>query len=277
MTSALAWLGVVVLHAAWLGVAAAAIAAIALRRVGVGRPRARHAIALGALLLVPPAAILAALGPPESVLAVMGPELAAPAAIGPTRVDGEASLSLAPATPWIGLVWALGAAWGALGLAVASARLSRLRRAARPIAGDEAERLLAPARRHLGHRGPVALARSPEVRVPTLIGWRRPVIVLPSSMLGHPPEDGLAWLLTHELAHVRRADIAWGWLQALVEAALFFHPAARWLSGQARHERECCCDAAVPQRPTDLVAYVRALTTLASPNSTTMVASCAFL
>jgi len=266
MTSTLAWLGVVVLHAAWLGVAAAALAAIALRWLGVDRPHARHAIALVALLAVPPAAIVAALGPPAAIVAAIGPHVAAASVVatGPALADAGSSYSLAPATPWIGLVWALGLAWGALGLVVASGRIARLRRTARPIAGDQAERLLARARRHLDYSGPVALASSAEVGVPTLLGWRRPLIVVPAAMLARAATDELEWLLVHELAHVRRADVAWSWLQALVEVALFFHPAARWLARQVRHERECCCDAAIPPRQDDLVAYVRALTRLAS-------------
>lgn len=260
MTAALAWLGVVALHATWLGLGAAAIAAFALRWLGVDRPRRRHALALAALLAVPPAALAVTLVPGL----VTAPVAAASAT---AMVSGPAGpglgVSLAPATPWIGLVWALGAAWGVLGLVVAGGKLARLRRAARPLAGDLAERLLARARRQLDHRGPVALASSVAVDGPTLLGWRRPLIVVPAAMLHRAEEDGLEWLLVHELAHVRRSDIAWSWLQALVEVALFFHPAARWLSRQVRHERECCCDAAIPARQGDLVAYVRALTHLA--------------
>ncbi|MCY0991031.1 M56 family metallopeptidase [Nannocystis sp. ILAH1] len=269
MTAALAWLGVVVLHATWLGVATAAVAAIALRWLGVDRPRRRHGVALAALLIVPPAAIAVTLAPPPLAATIAGagettqtaPPLAAQARV---PAAGEARLSLAPATPWIGLAWLLGAAWGALGLAVASGRVERLRRAARPLAVDDAERLLARARRHLDFHRPVAMARSSAVGVPTLIGWWRPLVVLPSALLDRVPDEELECLLIHELAHVQRADVAWNWLQVLVEVALFFHPAARWLAQQVRHERECCCDAVVPPRQADLVAYVRALTRLAA-------------
>ncbi|MFY0533480.1 M56 family metallopeptidase [Nannocystis pusilla] len=133
-----------------------------------------------------------------------------------------------------------------------------------PLAVDDAERLLARARRHLDFHRPVAVASSSAVGVPTLIGWWRPLVVLPSALLDRVPDEELECLLIHELAHVQRADVAWNWLQVLVEVALFFHPAARWLARQVRHERECCCDAWVPPRQADLVAYVRALTRLAA-------------
>jgi beta-lactamase regulating signal transducer with metallopeptidase domain len=69
---------------------------------------------------------------------------------------------------------------------------------------------------------------------------------VPAGTLADAPAEELEWLLVHELAHARRADVAW--LQALVEVALFFHPAARWLAQHVRRERECCCDAATAPR-----------------------------
>lgn len=257
MTAALAFLGVVVLHAAWLGVAAAAVAALALRRLGAARPRERYAVALAALLAVPPGAVLLALSPR---LVVHTATLSSSTGI----ADPGAAFSLAPATPAIGLVWALGAAWGLLGLAVASARLARLRRDARLVPGADAERLLARARRQLDYAGAIDLAISSDVGVPTLLGWRRPLCALPASALTAWPDADLEWLLVHELAHVRRADILWNWAQSVVEVALFFHPAARWLARQIRHERECCCDAEVLRRPDALAPYVHALTRLAA-------------
>ncbi|WAS95523.1 M56 family metallopeptidase [Nannocystis punicea] len=260
MTAALAILGVLVLHAAWLGLAAAAVAAIALRRLGAARPRERYAVALAALLAVPPAALLCGLYPRLAT----EPAAAASGLADLGATVASASYSLAPATPWIGLVWALGAAWGLLGLAVASARLARLRRRARLLPAAAAEPRLARARGQLAYTGPIDLAISPDVGVPTVLGWRRPLCALPAAALASWPGDDLEWLLVHEVAHVRRADVAWGWAQNLVEVALFFHPAARWLARQIRHERECCCDAAVLARPEALAPYVHALTRLAA-------------
>lgn len=257
MTAALAFLGVVVLHASWLGLAAAAIVATVLRHLGAARPRQRYGVALTALLAVPPLALLCALAPRfEGAAPALASARVAVAAAPPT-------VSLAPATPWIGLAWALGVACGLLGLGVAVARLARLRRGARPVTEREAERLLARARERLNYRGAITLALTPEVGVPTVLGWRRPLCALPVGALRAWPGD-LEWLLVHELAHVRRADVAWSWAQSFAEVALFFHPAARWLARVVRHERECCCDAEVLSRPDALVPYVHALTRLAA-------------
>jgi beta-lactamase regulating signal transducer with metallopeptidase domain len=254
MTSALALLGVVVLHATWLGLAAMAAVALAFRRLGAARPWWRHAVALAGLLLVLPGALALTLAPR---LSAAPPTIAS---LGST--DAIATISLAPATPWLGLAWLLGVGWGLLGLGIAVVGVARIRRTARPLPAADAGRLLARARRELACAAPLTLALSDRVGVPTLIGWLRPMCVLPAASFTTTPHQDLEWLLVHELAHVRRADIAWNWAQSFAEVALFFHPAARWLARHIRHERECCCDAAVARTPAALTPYVHALTRL---------------
>ncbi|MBL9105986.1 MAG: M56 family metallopeptidase [Myxococcales bacterium] len=253
--TALALFGVVVLHATWIAAAIAAVVAIGLRWIGAERPWLRHALALAGFLTIAPAALAFAAGPRLV-------EEAAAVGVGasPAAAEVAATISLAPVLPWIGLVWLVGAAWGLLGLAVAVVQIGEIRRGARPLPVAEAERLLARARREVGYRGSVELALSDRVGVPTLIGWRRPLCALPAAT--RTSDADLELLLVHELAHVRRADIAWNWAQSLAEALLFFHPAARWLARQIRDERECCCDAVVARTPGALAPYVHALTRL---------------
>ncbi len=92
-----------------------------------------------------------------------------------------------------------------------------------------------------------------------MIGWLRPVILLPTSVLTGLSADQMQALLAHELAHVCRNDYLVNLLQTLVETLLFYHPAVWWLSRQIRQERENCCDdlaaAVCPSR----IAYARAL------------------
>ena len=106
---------------------------------------------------------------------------------------------------------------------------------------------------------PVRLLQSRLVEVPTVIGWLRPVILLPASVLTGLSADQMQALLAHELAHVCRNDYLVNLLQTLVETLLFYHPAVWWLSRQIRQERENCCDdlaaAVCPSR----IAYARAL------------------
>ncbi len=87
-------------------------------------------------------------------------------------------------------------------------------------------------RLHIARR--VTLLESGRVDVPTVIGWIRPVILLPASALSGLAPQQLEAILAHELAHVRRHDYVVNLLQTLVETVLFYHPAVWWLSRRIR-------------------------------------------
>ncbi|MBU6509845.1 MAG: M56 family metallopeptidase [Gammaproteobacteria bacterium] len=114
----------------------------------------------------------------------------------------------------------------------------------------------------LGIRNAVRLAVSLHVHVPSVIGWLKPVILLPPSMLSGLTPLQIELILAHELAHVRRCDYLWNLLQVTVETLLFYHPVVRWVSNQARVEREQCCDDMVVALHGNPLAYARALTEL---------------
>jgi beta-lactamase regulating signal transducer with metallopeptidase domain/dipeptidyl aminopeptidase/acylaminoacyl peptidase len=64
---------------------------------------------------------------------------------------------------------------------------------------------------------------------PLLAGVIHPAIIIPSSVLAESSTAELRWILAHELAHVKRHDLGWGWLPAAVQALFFFHPFV-WLA-----------------------------------------------
>lgn len=80
------------------------------------------------------------------------------------------------------------------------------------------------------------------VTVPVVIGILKPTILLPPALLCGLDANQLAAILSHELAHIRRHDLLVGFVQRVVESALFFHPVTWWISRRVRFERELCCD-----------------------------------
>jgi hypothetical protein len=92
---------------------------------------------------------------------------------------------------------------------------------------------------------PVRWGVSRRLTVPLTVGFLRPVVLLPMSLVTAVPGADLELLAAHELMHVRRWDYLVNLGQALVEAVLFFHPAMWWVTRCAREEREYCCDDAV--------------------------------
>lgn len=102
---------------------------------------------------------------------------------------------------------------------------------------------------------------------PMTIGWLRPVILIPCSVLTSLPPMQLDAILAHELAHIRRYDYVVNLLQSILEALLFYHPCVFWVSNRIRAERECCCDDAAIALGHDPLLYARALTELETHRS----------
>src|ERR1700722_15887318 len=110
--------------------------------------------------------------------------------------------------------------------------------------------------------GPIRLLHSALVQVPTVIGWLRPVVLIPLGCLSGLSPNQVEAILAHELAHIRRRDYLVSVLQSIVEALLFYHPAVWWVSRHIRREREHCCDDLAVQYTGDALSYARALSLL---------------
>ena len=87
-------------------------------------------------------------------------------------------------------------------------------------------------RQRLGIKRSVELAWSREVSVPLVLGWAKPVVVLPSSIAEMSTSVHADAVLLHELAHVRRGDYSWNVLLRLVQAVYWPHPLV-WFLGRA--------------------------------------------
>ncbi|MHC4693455.1 MAG: M56 family metallopeptidase, partial [Planctomycetota bacterium] len=109
---------------------------------------------------------------------------------------------------------------------------------------------------------PVKLMESALVQIPTVVGWFRPVVLLPASALTGLTPEQIEALLAHELAHIRRYDYLVNMFQTVVEILGFYHPAVWWISYNMRVERENCCDDLAVSLCGNKVSYARALTSM---------------
>ncbi|MEW5922940.1 MAG: M56 family metallopeptidase [Candidatus Zixiibacteriota bacterium] len=100
------------------------------------------------------------------------------------------------------------------------------------------------------------------VKVPCVIGWMKPVVLVPVSMFTSLSPSEIEMILVHELAHVQRFDVLINIVQTTRETLLFFNPAIWWISRQIRIERENCCDDKAITRTGNRLGYARALTNL---------------
>ncbi len=265
---ALAW---TLVHFLWQG-AAIGIVALALMRSS-RLPWTRYAIgvsALAAMLVAPIVTLLVQLS--VSIIAEaevsLGSALASTAAATLPSVATDAGGAFASGVPDVMFaaivgVWLAGV--GVFGLRLAGGWLVArrvARQAVRPAAA-EIQRLALAVGERLGVRRAVTVLESSLVAVPVMVGWLKPVIVLPAAALAGLTPDQLESLIAHELAHVRRHDFLVNLLQSIVEALLFYHPAVWWVSRRVRMERERCCDD-VTVGVCDRLVYAEALKELAA-------------
>ena len=97
-----------------------------------------------------------------------------------------------------------------------------------------------------GHpiRRRVRVRCSDRVDSPLTYGLLRPVILLPKT-LDRSDVSRLAFVLTHEMAHIRRFDALSKLLLAAAACLHWFNPLVWWMAREAGRTLELCCDARV--------------------------------
>ena len=73
-------------------------------------------------------------------------------------------------------------------------------------------------------------------------GLWRPRLVLPGRLMASLDRPARRQVILHELAHVKRHDLLWGWPVEIARIVYFFHPLVYWVAYQIRLERELACD-----------------------------------
>ncbi len=111
----------------------------------------------------------------------------------------------------------------------------------------------------LGISQPVSILQSSLAKVPLVIGYIKPVVLLPVSAFTGLSEKQLESILVHELAHIIRRDYIINLFQSLIEIVLFYHPAVWWISSVIKEEREHCCDDIALEYTGDTLNYAKAL------------------
>jgi TonB family protein len=255
--------GWALLHSLWQGFALVLLAALALRLARRRSAEFRYAIAFSTLGLM----VLAFAGTLIWV-AGGGDPLSTSDALMVAPVGGGRGLevwiphlrmALGPWIPWLFLAWLLGFT---LRLALVGRSLVWLYGpclgSLEPPPADWALRF-EELRTRRQIRFPVRLGISNQVDSLLVLGWLKPVVLVPASAFLALSPEALEALLVHELAHIRRGDFFANVVQTLAESLLFYHPAVWWLSRRIRQEREHCCDDAAVLACGDPILYASAL------------------
>ena len=241
-------LGLSLLHFLWQGAALAALAAASIATAR--RASTRYAIAVVALVLMVIAPVITYTvlrqSPPGSAAAK---QIATPTAVRAANlashsnvVAATAAFSSANLLPVFVELWFVGVLLFSLRTAGGFFLVARLRRRDCNPMNTDLLALCHQMQQRLGITRAIRYCESLQLDAPAVIGWFKPMVLLPITALTGLNELQLRAVIAHELAHIRRFDAFFNLFQVAAETLLFYHPGVWWLSKRIRAERENCCD-----------------------------------
>src|SRR5262249_26530908 len=212
-------IGLTLAHFLWEG---AAIALLLVLFVRAGA-RLRYAAACPAILPIPVPCVVtlfvlrAAPSPAAMAIALRLGDVPALRAGGPIATSVSFSI-----WRWAVPGWMVGVAVFYLRAAGGWIAARRLRYAGtRTASADWQERFATLCARMRVDRA-VTLVESCLTEVPVVIGYLKPVVLLPAGLVTGLSTEQVEALLVHELAHIRRHDYLVNMLQSVVEGLLFY-------------------------------------------------------
>jgi beta-lactamase regulating signal transducer with metallopeptidase domain len=257
------------LHFLWQGAAIAALAAALLYIFR--RPATRYLIgicALGLMLLSFGVTFSLLNGAAELTPAKTTAMAPAAAFVSPQETpvlsalpwtEARAATDSSPDFAWVARGWLVGVFILALRIAFGLFVIEQLRRRNLIALPDALVERLKALQARLGIARSIRYAECRLVNVPAVIGFFRPVVLLPVRALTGLTAEQLDALVAHELGHIKRFDGVVNFVQVIAETLFFFHPAVWWLNKRIRAHREECCDDVAVAAGGSSVDYARAL------------------
>ncbi|MEO7715396.1 MAG: M56 family metallopeptidase [Capsulimonas sp.] len=139
-------------------------------------------------------------------------------------------------------LWLIGVLWCAARMLGQWVALRRLIERAAPIVSRNWTDDLAQVAASMGIKRLPALKTSTDIGAPLVAGLLRPIIIVPANQVDIFSPEQRRMTLTHEMAHLRRADLWWSLPTAILTALFCVHPLV-WLTRREEElAREEACD-----------------------------------
>ncbi len=154
-----------------------------------------------------------------------------------------ATVAPSPGINWLAWLWATGALLLTSCAVISQHKFRRRVRRLRPLTDGSPLSLLEDCKALLGVSTPVSLIETEAINSPTLFGFVRPRLLLPTGLVSTFTREELRHVFLHELAHIKRHDILTGWVALGLQIVHWFNPLV-WLAFyRLRADRELACDA----------------------------------
>lgn len=243
-------IGWTLIHSLWQALAFGAIIWVLLRFISRDNARLRYIIAGSGLLAIfmtscitfirylgkiPTTAEGTALSP-EALLYLLNNEQTA------EKIWSIKDINIETYFPILVNIWCIGAGLLALHMLISYSRSIKLKNYMAYPLRKEVMDMATQLSNKLGIKQKIQFKESGYIGTPSLIGYFKPVILLPVSLLSGIPKNQLEIIIAHELAHIHRHDYLIQFIQGILELLFFYHPVVWWLSSVVKTEREHICD-----------------------------------
>jgi beta-lactamase regulating signal transducer with metallopeptidase domain len=108
--------------------------------------------------------------------------------------------------------------------------------------------IAAAAQAELGIHRSIRLIESAQVQGPAIMGLLHPTLILPPGVRARFSDQEIRFIFLHELAHLKRGDLALQWLIAVLQILHWFNPVLWYAFRRMRTDRETATDALVLSR-----------------------------
>jgi len=257
-------IAITLIHFIWQGALIAGVLKLLLSVTPISKPQLRYlfsSIAMAACLIVPIFTFAWIYSPDylHANASQNSSQILSPLVEQVASVQSDWYQNVFEALPFISIGWAVIVFLLALKLFIELISVNRMHLSGSYLPTDKLQNRFEQLIADMALKQQPQLLISLKTNVPMAIGWLKPVVLVPASMVSGLTPNQLDMLLLHELAHIRRHDYIVNFVQTLVEITLFFHPAVRWISKQMRNEREYCSDDLAVAHAGNPIAYAKTL------------------
>ena len=274
--------GYMLLNSLWQGIIISILLGIALLVLRKGNPKVRYALSYSALMIMLLLSLNSFINKYNSAGEIKN-NLSSKVYLSDSNLDTNGKINLAlydkPANndfsiteylqqyrdyfadqlPWIVLFYFIGVIFFVLKAMGGFLYIQRLKHYKVFTPDEHWKNLVNKLSRQLKIKRNIKLLESALINVPMLIGYFKPVILMPLGLISGLPQQQIEALIIHELAHVKRFDYVLNIIQYIFEIVFFYHPAVWWISNIIKREREYICDDIAAEICKDNLVYSKAL------------------
>ncbi|RYZ91749.1 MAG: M56 family metallopeptidase, partial [Sphingobacteriaceae bacterium] len=142
--------------------------------------------------------------------------------------------------PYITVVYLIGLVLNILKLCFALRNINLVKGSLMPV--GQLENVVKRFSLQMNIKKDVLVSYSRLVDVPGVIGFFKPILLLPLAITNNLTNAEVEAILLHELSHIKRNDYLLNLLQQIISVLLFFNPFALLINRIINSERENCCD-----------------------------------